>query len=186
MERVRALVVAGSLIAAVLLAGAVAATGQSIQVSRNGNTITITGFTNLAPGDRLLVNVVSAGFTPTEKGNGTGFSGAAGTVVVQPGAPLNSYHFDVDVSSFSPGMYLVSVESVETGFRDQGQFILPWTPVPTVMTTPAATVSSPASTLPPAQTSTQAPQASPTRSPIPLAIPACAALVAAIILRRRL
>lgn len=178
-------ILAGAILAALLIAGSAAAGGR-LQFTKNGNTVTITGFTNLAPGDRLLVNVVSAAFTPTEKGNETGFSGAAGTVIVQPGSPLNTYNFDVDVTSFSPGLYLVSVESVETRFRDQGEFVLPWTPVPTVMTTPATTLPSPVTTPPPAQTSTQAPPAaSPTPAPLPAAIALCAAIGAPLLLLRR-
>ena len=90
--------------------------------------MTITGLTNLASGDRLLMNVVSAGFIPTEKGSGGGFAGAGGTVVVQRGSPLNTYTFDVNLSAFPRGTYLVTVESVETGFKDSAQFVLPFPP----------------------------------------------------------
>jgi hypothetical protein len=124
-------IAAWALLAAVLLAGAAAAQGGSLTFTKNGNIVTISGNTNLAPGDRLLVNVVSASFTPTGKGAGGGFGGAAGTAIVQPGSPLNTYSFDVDVSAFPPDEYLVSIESVETTFTASGEFVLPWTPVPT-------------------------------------------------------
>jgi hypothetical protein len=76
-------------------------------------------------GDRILVNVVSAAVTPTEKGGGGGFSEGAGTVVVQQGSPVNSFSFEVNVSTFPLGEYLVTVESVETGLTTSSQFILP-------------------------------------------------------------
>jgi hypothetical protein len=182
MRRLQALTFTGAVLALLIVAEA-SGVGGSLQFSKTGDTITITGFTNLAPGDRLLVNVVSAAFTPTEKGDATGFSGAAGAVVVRPGSPLNTYRFDVDVSSFSPGLYLVSVESVETRFRDQGQFVLPWTPVPTVTVSAAATATLPTATtplqvLPPVQ----APQPTPTEAPLPVVFPAVAAGAAGLVL----
>ena len=131
MKKAWKVLIAGMVLSAALLVGMAAAQGASIQFSKAGDIVTITGQTNLAAGDNLLIDVVSAGFTPTEKGIGGGFSGSAGTVVVQLGSPLNTYSFDVNVSTFLPGEYLVSVESVETGFRDSAQFVLPWTPVPT-------------------------------------------------------
>jgi hypothetical protein len=144
---------AGAIFSAVLLAGGATAKEVNIQVSMTGDIVTITGHTNLAAGDRLLINVVSAGFTPTEKGSDGEFAGEGGTVVVQQGSPLNTYSFFVNVSTFPPGEYLVAVESVETGFKDSAQFVLPRTPVPTESTlTPTAgtaTISTP-STPPPA------------------------------------
>jgi hypothetical protein len=131
MKRAWEILVAGVLLSAVLFPGITAAQGGSIRFSKAGDTVTISGQANLAVGDRLLITVISAGFTPTEKGTGDGFAGAGGSVVVLPGSPLNTYSFLVNVSTFPPGEYLVTVESVETGFRDSAQFVLPWTPVPT-------------------------------------------------------
>ena len=159
--------VAGLVLSAVLLAGIAAAQGGIMQLSQNGNIVIISGSTNLAAGDWLLVNVVSAGFTPTEKGTGGGFSGIAGTVVVQAGSPLNTYSFDVDVSTFSPGEYLVTVESVETGFRDSAQFVLPMTPASTgtpVITATETVTPEPVSTSP--QTTAPAPGTTPAATPV--------------------
>lgn len=182
MKRAWKILIAGVILSAVLFPGITAAQGGSIQFSKAGDIVTISGQTNLAVGDKLLINVVSAGFTPTEKGTGGGFAGTGGSVVVQPGSPRNTYSFLVNVSTFPPGEYLVTVESVETGFRDSAQFVLPWTPIPTQVTltpTPGiATISTPATsplTTVPAQT------ASPTPAPLTCITP-IAALVLAICL----
>jgi hypothetical protein len=186
MKRAGKIIVAGAILAAVLLAGTAAAQEGSIKFSRNGDAVTISGSTNLAAGDRLLVNVVSAAFTPTGKGSGGGFAGAAGTAVVQQGTPLNTYSFDVDVSTFPPGEYLVTVESVETGFRDSAQFVLPWTPVPTQP--PAVPTPETATTSPPPPSTTQtipAPIESPTQVPVSGIAPVAAVVLAACILLSR-
>ncbi|MGA2934777.1 MAG: hypothetical protein ABSD81_06450 [Methanomicrobiales archaeon] len=183
MKRAWKILIAGVILSAVLFPGMTAAQGGSIQFSKAGDIVTISGQTNLAVGDILLINVVSAGFTPTEKGTGGGFAGAGGSVVVQPGSPLNTYSFLVNVSTFPSGEYLVTVESVETGFRDSAQFVLPWTPVPTQSPmTPipgTATISTPA-TSPPATVPAQAP--SPTPAPIDYIVPVTALVLAICIL----
>jgi len=179
--------VAGVILSSVFLAGATAGQGGSIEFSKAGDIVRITGHTNLAPGDRLLVNVVSAGFTPTEKGAGGEFAGAAGTVVVQPGSPLNIYSFEVNTSTFPPGEYLVTVESLETRFRDSAQFILPWTPVPTQPpATPTIAATTPPHSPSPTQT-VQAPVEATTQAPVCGIAPVVATVLAACIpLSRRL
>ncbi len=172
------------ILSAFLLAGAASAREGSLQLSRDGNTVTITGSTNLAPGNRILVNVVSAAFTPTEKGAGGGFAGASGTVEVRPGTPLNFYRFEMDVPAFPPGLYLVTAESLETGYRDSAQFVLPWAAVPT--TVPATPPTSPATipataTLP--ETGTPSPQASPAM-PLPGLVALVALAITALLLLR--
>ncbi|HMK15638.1 MAG TPA: hypothetical protein VK450_01830, partial [Methanomicrobiales archaeon] len=160
MKRTGSVIVAATALAMILLAGTAVAGGSDLRFSRDGNIVTITGSTNLAAGDRLIVDVVSAEFTPTEKENGTVFSGAQGTVVVGPGSPMNTYHFDVNVSAFSPGLYLVTVTSLETSFQDSGRFVLPWTPVPAEIPSLPAPGFPPATTPSPALTSMPAPHAS--------------------------
>jgi hypothetical protein len=187
MDETWKILVAGAILSAAFLAGTAGAQGGSIQFSKNGDIVTIMDSTNLASGDILQVNVISAAFTPTEKGAGGGFAGAGGSVVVQQGSPLNTYRFDVNVSTFPPGEYLVTVESVETGFRDSAQFVLPWTPVPTeIPSTPAPTTAT--ITTPPAPTLTTvpAPSASPTPAPLSwiMSIGALALAVSIMMLRR--
>jgi len=190
MKRAWSFIIAGAILSAVLLAGITAAAVGSIQLSKNGDIVTLTGTTNLAVGDRLIVTVESAGFTPTEKGAGGGFGGGGGTVVVQPGSPLNSFSFDMDVSAFPPGDYLVMVESVETGYRESAEFVLPWTPVPTAIpstpaTVPATTGTTPAPT-PTTVPATQAsPRASPTRTPLPMILSVGALILATALLPLR-
>jgi cell division septation protein DedD len=184
MKRMGRILLAGGILAAVLLAGIAAAQGGGLTFSKNGDTVTISGATNLAVGDRLLVSVVSAAFTPTGKGTGGGFSGAAGTVTVQPGSPLNTYRFDVNVSTFQPGEYLVSVESLETSFTTSGQFVLPWTPAPILVPTSPATTPATTTTTPSA-TPTIPPATQPTATPLPVILSLCALVSAACILLHR-
>ena len=80
-----------------------------------GETFTITGTTNLAVGDALIVEATSSSFKPTEKTQSGAFSGASGTVLVTAGDKdgVNVWEFAVDASSFTPDEYIVKVEGVE-------------------------------------------------------------------------
>ncbi len=97
------------------------------------STFAITGTTNLAPGNDLLIDVVSASFHPDETTTSYDFSGASGTITVREGTPDNVWSFEVDASDFLPDDYIVNVESVATGFLETATFTLddaPVTPVP--------------------------------------------------------
>ncbi len=120
-----------------------------------GSTFTLTGTTNLASGDELLVDVTSASFQPTEKTQAAEFSGASGTVTVQQGEPYNTWSFEVDASSFQPDEYIVNIESVETGATQTTTFNVVTGPV----TTPTSTVTTAATT---AATTTATTAATPT------------------------
>lgn len=89
-----------------------------------GDTITLSGTTYLAAGDRLQITVTSASFRPSEKTQDPGFSGASGTVTVVTGTPLNTWSFTFDTSGFRPDEYLVRAESVEVGVTETGTFRL--------------------------------------------------------------
>ena len=183
MKRAWKILIAGAILSAVLFPGITAAQGGSILFSKAGDIVTISGQTNLAVGDRLQITVASGGFTPTEKGTGSGFAGAGGSVVVQQGLPLNTYSFDVNVSTFPPGEYLVTVESVETGLTESAQFVLPWTPAPTQSTlvpTPGTATISTQATSPPA--TVPARTASPTLAPINGIVPITALVLTICIL----
>ncbi len=70
-----------------------------------GDTFKITGTTNLAEGDTILMTVTSSSFQPTEKTQTGEFSGASGSVTVQKGDTYNTFSFDVDASTFKPDEY---------------------------------------------------------------------------------
>ena len=81
-----------------------------------GDKFTITGSTNLAVGNNLMIEITSSSFKPTQKVQGAEFSGSAGTVKVEPGINgFNRWSFDVDASTFKPDEYIVQVsgETIE-------------------------------------------------------------------------
>ena len=136
---------------------------DSIGQTLAGRPVVITGTTNLAPGDHLIVNVYSSAFTPTPKTQSGEFYGTSGSVTVQPGpGDLNSWSFLVHTSTFAPGLYLVTVSGVDVPAGDSTSFTLvlaaptkvpttlpPTTPIttttpPPVPTTPAPTTPAPA------------------------------------------
>ena len=79
-----------------------------------GDKFTISGSTNLAAGDELMVEVASSSFTPTEKARSEEFSGASGVVKVVPGngGGFNRWSFDVDATAFKPDEYIVKVSGI--------------------------------------------------------------------------
>jgi hypothetical protein len=78
-----------------------------------GEQFIITGSTNLAAGDNLMVEITSSSFKPTYKSQNAEFSGAAGTVTVQQGTgAMNKWSFPVDATSFKPDEYFVKVSGV--------------------------------------------------------------------------
>lgn len=78
-----------------------------------GETFDITGTTNLAVDDELLVEVYSSSFSPTEKEFIQGFSGTTGAVKVVKGTEgFNTWAFPVDTTTFKPDEYIVSVSAI--------------------------------------------------------------------------
>lgn len=78
-----------------------------------GEQFTIGGSTNLAVGDNLMIEITSSSFKPTYKSQSAEFSGASGTVKVEPGAgALNRWSFPVDASNFKPDEYIVKVSGI--------------------------------------------------------------------------
>ncbi|MDI6718143.1 MAG: MEMAR_RS02690 family S-layer glycoprotein [Methanomicrobiales archaeon] len=125
-----------------------------------GDTFTITGTTNLAEGDQLLVEIQSAAFSPTEKTVTDGFSGQTGTVEVQKGDAVNTWSFEVDASTFRPDQYIVTVESIEAAEASTSTTFN----VVERTTTPTPTETTPVATTPPAETTTVPPT---TTTPVP-------------------
>ena len=103
-----------------------------------GDTFKITGTTNLAEGDQILMTVTSASFKPTEKTQTGEFSGSSGTVSVQKGDTYNTFSFDVDASTYKPDEYLVKAESVQPGQTSTATFNV-LEGKPTEVSTPVAT-----------------------------------------------
>lgn len=148
-----------------------------------GSTFTISGTTNLAAGENLIVEVTSAAFQPGTVGETTGFSSDAGTVTIQQGETANTWSFEVDATGFRPDQYIVTVESIEAGTSTTGSFNViagqPTTqPTGNVTATPTGT-----ETTAPTATATTA---APTQSPGFGALVALAGLgaVAFLVLRR--
>ena len=81
-----------------------------------GDRFTISGSTNLAAGNTLMIEITSSSFKPSVKVQSAEFSGSAGTVRVEPGTNgFNRWSFDVDASTFKPDEYSVTVsgETIE-------------------------------------------------------------------------
>ena len=87
---------------------------------RVGDVITLTGTTNLASGNQLQVEVISASFAPAQKGEDTSFSGSSGIVTVERG----TWTYTFSTAGFRQDEYLVSVEAVGVGVIDKGSFRL--------------------------------------------------------------
>jgi hypothetical protein len=78
-----------------------------------GDKFTISGSTNLAAGDDLMVEITSSSFKPTEKAQSGEFSGISGVVkVVQSTGGYNRWSFDVDATAFKPDEYIVKVSGI--------------------------------------------------------------------------
>jgi len=114
-----------------------------------GDTFTITGTTNLAEGDEILMTVISSSFRPTEKTQSGEFSGASNTVIVVKGDTYNTFSFDVDASTFKADEYLVKAECIQPDVTATTTFntiegkpttVATTVPVTTGVTTVATTV----------------------------------------------
>ncbi|NLB00564.1 MAG: hypothetical protein GX837_06320 [Methanomicrobiales archaeon] len=107
-----------------------------------GETVTIGGTTNLAPGNHLLVTVTPVGFGPTNKSTPAGPGGVSGVAVVERGEEgANTWSFVVDTTGFEPGEYSVAMEWIEGGTTASTTFSVleVATTTPTVTATPAET-----------------------------------------------
>lgn len=103
-----------------------------------GDTFTLSGSTNLAVGDDLLVEIYSSSFGPTQKVQGSGFSGSSGTVTVMPGTNgYNTWSFFVDTSTFRPDEYIVKVSGVTIDVTASATFMVTERNIPAVTTTPS-------------------------------------------------
>jgi len=148
-----------------------------------GDKFTISGSTNLAPGDELMVEVISSSFKPTEKSQSGEFSGISGTVnVVQGSGGYNRWSFDVDATPFKPDEYIVKVSGILQDVSGSAYFNivngLPPTSVVTTVT-PLDTTAVPATTLPLLTVTT------PPKSPLPFWIALGSLAILAFIRKKR-
>ena len=125
-----------------------------------GDKFTISGSTNLAVGDELMVEITSSSFKPTDKSQGSEFSGASGVVkVVEGSGGYNHWSFDVDATAFKPDEYIVKVSAIIQDVTGSTYFnIIPGTPptIATVTMTIPDTTSIPTTTLLPQTAATTA------------------------------
>ncbi|GAB7015278.1 hypothetical protein JCM10550A_06440 [Methanogenium cariaci] len=79
-----------------------------------GDIFHLTGTTNLAVGDRLIMDVASSSFKPTETTPSSEFIGSSGIVFVTAGETegVNVWDFTVNTSSYVPDEYIVKVEGI--------------------------------------------------------------------------
>jgi len=81
-----------------------------------GDKFNITGRTNLAVDDEILMEIYSSSFKPTQKTQSGEFSGATGTIKVVKGeSGFNAFSFDIDASTFKIDEYIVIAQSVIQG-----------------------------------------------------------------------
>lgn len=143
--------VAVVLVLAAWICGTAAAEELTINDPGNvtaGETVTISGTTNVAPGNRLAVTVAPVGFGPANKSAPAGAAGTSGTVVVEAGnATANTWSFAANTAGFEPGEYSVAVEWVEGDASASTTFTVTAaaaaTPSPAV-TSPTPTAAGPA------------------------------------------
>ena len=136
-----------------------------------GEQFTISGLTNLAAGDLLMVEVTSSSFKPTSKSQSAEFSGAAGTVKIEPGSgSLNRWSFPVDASKFKPDEYIVKVSGLTVGVTGSTLFnIVEGHPITvTTVATPAPVITE--RTLPSIATTTPTPVPTTQKSPLSIAV----------------
>jgi trimeric autotransporter adhesin len=142
-----------------------------------GDKFTISGSTNLAVGDNLMVEITSSSFNPTQKLQSGEFSGAAGTVQVMPGTNgYNRWSFDVDASTYKPDEYLVKVSGITVEVSGSSTFTLVERPPATPVTPATVTASLEVTLLP-----STPPMPAPTTQKSPLLFPlvTCAIALAA-------
>lgn len=89
-----------------------------------GDKFDISGTTNLAAGDTVLIDVLSSSFKPTDKTQAGDFSGVSGSATIVKGDNGNVWNFSVDASAFKADQYSVKVESIEASTSQTSTFNL--------------------------------------------------------------
>lgn len=138
-----------------------------------GIPFTISGTTNLAAGNQLLVEISSTSFVPGDKNQQTSASGVSGTVIVFSGSQ-NGWSYLVSCSGRAPDSYTVCVSGISVSTSASASLnvvsspvVPPQVPVPTT----------------PAPVPTQVPTG-PQLIPLDVGLVLPAAFTAAVVLRR--
>lgn len=86
-----------------------------------GETLEFEGMTNLAPGDRLLVEVEQPGFGPTAKTSKISPTGASVTTTVVAGgnSEKNRWSVDIPTHGWNCGEYTVTVTGIGLPVREE-------------------------------------------------------------------
>lgn len=165
--------------AAALLLAQTGVAAASLEIGEVGKdpagNLTVDGTTNLAPGNELLVEIISSDFTPTTKEETGGSYGSSGTVKVEAGDPYNTWSYSVEM--LPPDTYTITVDWVEGDATASAIFTITNETVSGVTTT-ATTVPPPATTTVPSATTT------PTQAPWGAAGVVIALAAAALWMRR--
>lgn len=178
------------ILAALVLAAWICGTAAAQQMTVDeigtvaaGETVTISGTTNLAPGNRLLVEAAPVAFGPANASGPGGGGGASGTAVVQAGnGTANTWSVAMDTTGFEPGEYIVTVDWVEGDATATTTF----TVTEAAAVTPTATATTPAAAVTTLPVTTTEPGPTPTAAgPVVPAAVIFAAAAAGLLGRRR-
>jgi len=125
----------------------------------------ITGRTNLAAGNDLLVEVVSTAYGHTSKTKPEPFSGTSGLAKVVPGdASSQRFFFEVDPAGFLPDEYTIKITSLETDQAATTRITVLEGMPPTEE--PATDLPAPIPTMPEPETPSPEPEPEPEKSPL--------------------
>ena len=92
-----------------------------------GDEILIAGTTILSPGNRLLIEIRSVAFGPSNKTDTAYFSGSSAVIEVLKGSRggQNTWRYVLNTSGFVPGDYSLEITGLDVqGFRESGTFTL--------------------------------------------------------------
>ncbi|WP_298668930.1 hypothetical protein [uncultured Methanofollis sp.] len=123
MRTISLLLITAAILLLVQAAGATAASLEigDVEINPDG-TLTARGTTNIAPGNELLVDIVSSGFGATSKETSRPFYGSSGTVEVEAGEPYNTWAYTFEM--LPPEAYTITVEWVGGDATASGTFTI--------------------------------------------------------------
>jgi len=150
-----------------------------ISNKRIGDKFTLSGKTNLAIDDELMIEVYSSSFKPTAKTQSGEFAGVTQMVkVVKSDSGLNAFSLDIDTSAFKVDEYIVTAQGITQGTTGTALFNIgiAESPTPVVINISPIATAPVIITVPP----TAPPTVVPTPSPTPTKSPGYGALVALI------